>query len=74
MQNNNVQEQMTNGEMLRVAGISTVAFSIVLTLVILFATPTGCRAVAGLFLVTSGMFALGGITMWVIGKIKGNRN
>lgn len=64
---------MSNDELLRIAGISTVVFSFVLTLLILFATPTSCRAVSGLFLVTSGMFAVGGIVMWVVGKVKGSR-
>lgn len=73
MQNNDVQESMTSDETLRIAGISTIVFSLLLALVVLFAIPPSYRAVSGLFLVTSGMFTIGGIVMWVIGKVKGNR-
>jgi hypothetical protein len=73
MQRNATQEEFSSGEILRVTGIFTGIFSVVMTLLSLFALPAACAALASVLITFSGIFLVGGVVMWAIGWLKDRR-
>lgn len=64
------QTTVTGSSVLRLGGAFIVVFSVVASLLLLFAIPSSCRFVSGLQLTFLGFFLIAGLLVFLAGQFK----
>ena len=64
------QTTVTGSSVLRLGGAFIVVFSVVASLLLLFAIPSSCRFVSGLQLTFLGLFLIAGLVVFLVGQLK----
>lgn len=74
MQRNAVQNEISNADIIRFSGLFAVGFSIITSLILLFAVPSMSNYLFGFLVMVLGVFLVLGIVAFVVGTAMARRD